>query len=136
MDLESLRAFCLSLPHAGEKTAWESHILFTIAGKMFCISTFEPANPTKMSFKCTPEVFAELCERENVIPAPYMARNHWVSLVEWDALSASELKGHIRESYRLVFERLPKKKQAELTTETRSHGKSKKQTAKRASRKT
>lgn len=115
MNLESLRAFCLSLPHAGEKTAWESHILFTIADKMFCISTFEPTNPTKMSFKCTPEVFAELCEREDVVPAPYMARNHWVSLVEWDALPASELKGHLRESYRLVFERLPKKKQAELS---------------------
>ncbi|MEO8724516.1 MAG: MmcQ/YjbR family DNA-binding protein [Acidobacteriaceae bacterium] len=126
MTLESLRAFCLSLPHAGEKTAWESHILFTIADKMFCISTFEPANPTKMTFKCAPELFAELCERENVIPAPYIARNHWVSLTEWDALPAAEIKESIRESYRLVFERLPKKKQLELATAARSNGEKKK----------
>lgn len=126
MTLESLRAFCLSLPHAGEKTAWESHILSTIADKMFCISTFEPANPTKMTFKCPPELFAELCERENVIPAPYMARNHWVSLTEWDALPAAEIKECIRESYRLVFERLPKKKQLELATAARSNGEKKK----------
>jgi predicted DNA-binding protein (MmcQ/YjbR family) len=93
---------------------WGDHILFTIGGKMFCISTVEPTNPTKMSFKCVPDVFAELVEHEAVIPAPYMARNFWVSLTEWDALPAAELKQHLRNSYQSVLEKLPKRIQQEL----------------------
>jgi predicted DNA-binding protein (MmcQ/YjbR family) len=43
--------------------------------------------PTKLSFKCTPEKFSELVEQEGIIPAPYVARYHWVALEDLDALS-------------------------------------------------
>ena len=109
MNLDTLRAFCLSLPHVGEKMQWGDHILFTIGGKMFCISTVEPTSPTKLSFKCTPDTFAELVERPDIIPAPYMARNYWVSLTEWDAIPTPELRTLIRDSYNLVASKLPKK---------------------------
>jgi len=115
MTLESIRAFCLSLPHTDEKEAWDVHILFRVADKMFCISTLEPTNDSKLSFKCSPEDFAELIERENIVPAPYMARNNWVSLLEWDALPASELKQYLRRSYDLIVSKLPKKTQAQIT---------------------
>jgi predicted DNA-binding protein (MmcQ/YjbR family) len=118
MHLEELRAFCLSLPHTQEKMQWGDHILFTIGGKMFCISTVEPTNDTKMSFKCVPDVFVELVERDAVIPAPYMARNFWVSLEKWDALPATELKQLLRNSYQLVLEKLPKRVQQELGVST------------------
>ena len=70
--------------------------------------------PQRISFKCTPENFAELCERPGIIPAPYMARAQWVSLERLTALSDAELRESISESYRLVWERLPKKRRAEL----------------------
>jgi predicted DNA-binding protein (MmcQ/YjbR family) len=70
--------------------------------------------PTKIAFKCTPERFSELVEIEGVIPAPYMARNHWVALVEIEALRQSEIKTLIRDSYQLVIAKLPKKTQAAL----------------------
>src|ERR1041384_2070201 len=114
--IDSVRAFCLSLPHATEGVQWEHDLLFRIAGKMFCVANLEPGlSPTKIAFKCTPEKFAELIEVEGIIPAPYMARNHWVALIEMDALRQPEIKELIQNSYRLVLEKLPRKKQAELS---------------------
>src|SRR6266699_3514342 len=72
----------------------------------------------KIAFKCSPEKFAELVEIEGIIPAPYMARNYWVAMIEMDALRQPEIKELIQNSYRLVLEKLPKKKQAELIAKT------------------
>ncbi len=111
-----VRAFCLSLPHATEDVQWEHNLLFRISGKMFCIANLEPGiSRTKIAFKCTPEKFAELVEIEGIIPAPYMARNHWVAMIEIDALRQSEVKELIRSSYQLILEKLPKKTQAGLS---------------------
>lgn len=105
-----LRAFCLALPHATEDVQWEHNLLFRIAGKMFCIANLEPAlSPTRFCFKCTPEKFAELVEIEGIIPAPYMARNHWVAIIDLEALRQPELKELISHSYQLILEKLPKK---------------------------
>jgi predicted DNA-binding protein (MmcQ/YjbR family) len=115
--IDWVRAVCLSLPHATEDVQWEHNLLFRIAGKMFCIANLEPGlSPTKMAFKCTPEKFAELVEVEGIIPAPYMARNHWVAMIDMDALRQPELKDLIQGSYQLVMEKLPKKTQAGLGT--------------------
>ena len=115
--IDSVRAFCLSLPHATEDVQWEHDLLFRIAGKMFCVANLEPAmSPTRIAFKCTPEKFAELVEVEGIIPAPYMARNHWVALLEIDVLRQTELQELIQNSYQLVMEKLPKKTQAGLGT--------------------
>jgi predicted DNA-binding protein (MmcQ/YjbR family) len=113
--IDWVRVFCLSLPHATEDVQWEHDLLFRIAGKMFCVANLEPSmSRTKIAFKCTPEKFAELAEVEGIIPAPYMARNNWVAMVEVDALRQPEIKELIRESYQMILEKLPKKKQAEL----------------------
>ncbi|HEY6251442.1 MAG TPA: MmcQ/YjbR family DNA-binding protein [Candidatus Angelobacter sp.] len=112
--IDRVREFCLSLPHTTEDIQWESHLLFRIAKKMYCIVSLEPQSPTKMSLKCTPEKFAELVEVDGIIPAPYMARNHWVAFVDLNALRQNEIRDLIRNSYQLVFERLPKKLQLKL----------------------
>lgn len=113
--LDWVRAFCLSLPHATEGVQWEHDLLFRIAGKMFCVANLEPGmSPTKIAFKCTPEKFAELVEIEGIIPAPYMARNHWVAMLDIDALRQPEIKELIQESYQMILEKLPKKTQADL----------------------
>jgi len=110
-----VRACCLALPHATEDVQWEHNLLFRIAGKMFCIANLEPGiSPTKIAFKCTPEKFAELVEMEGIIPAPYMARNHWVAMIEMDALRPPEIKELIQASYQMILEKLPKSKQTAL----------------------
>jgi predicted DNA-binding protein (MmcQ/YjbR family) len=124
--IDWIRSFCLSLPHATEDVQWEHNLLFRIAGKMFCVANLEPAvSPTKLSFKCTPEKFAELVEIEGIIPAPYMARNHWVAILALDALRRPELEELVRNSYQLVREKLPKKTLAELDARPGKAGKAK-----------
>jgi predicted DNA-binding protein (MmcQ/YjbR family) len=44
-----------------------------------------------------------------------MARNHWVAMTDMKALRQPEMKELIRISYQLVFEKLPKKMQVELS---------------------
>jgi len=69
------------------------------------------------SFKCTPEEFAELIEREGITPAAYMARNHWVTLENFDVLPRAELNRLIHDSYRMVTAKLPKKVKTQLGLE-------------------
>jgi predicted DNA-binding protein (MmcQ/YjbR family) len=113
--IDWVRTFCLSLPHTTEKIQWTHDLLFCVGGKMYCVVNLEPGlSPTKVALKCTPERFAELIEIEGIIPAPYLARNHWVAFTQMDALRQPEIKELIRTSYQLVFGKLPKKLQAQL----------------------
>jgi predicted DNA-binding protein (MmcQ/YjbR family) len=114
--IDWLRDFCLALPGSTEDIQWEDNLLFRVAKKIYCLAPLEPQATVKLSLKCTPEKFAELVEVEGIIPAPYMARNHWVALVEMNALRRDELQELIENSYRLVVEKLPKKMQAELNS--------------------
>jgi predicted DNA-binding protein (MmcQ/YjbR family) len=117
MNTDFIRAHCLSLPHATEHIQWGDDLIFKIAGKMFAGAPLSPAR-IALSFKCTPEEFAELIERPGVIPAPYMARAYWVALEKHDALPAAEIKRRLTRSYELVFAKLPKKTQLELSPST------------------
>ena len=119
--IDWLREFCLGLPHTTEDVQWGNDLLFRIAGKIFCTTPLEPSAPVKICFKCTPEKFAELVEIEGIIPAPYMARNHWVAMVEIHALRQAEIKELVRNSYQLVFGRLPKRLQGELSQPAAKH---------------
>ncbi|PYU82209.1 MAG: hypothetical protein DMG50_13005 [Acidobacteria bacterium] len=108
MNVDWLRELCLSFPGATEQIQWGSDLLFKVGGKMFVATPLEPA-PVCLSFKASPEHFAELTERPSVIPAPYLARAQWVALQAWDALPDDELARLLRDSYDMVFARLPKK---------------------------
>ena len=112
MNLDSIREYCLSLPHATENIQWGNDLIFKIGGKIFAGMALEP--PHSLAFKCTPGKFDELIELDGIIPAPYMARNKWVMLERLDALSGSEIKQLIKSSYEMVFSKLTKKAQAEL----------------------
>ena len=108
MNVDWLREICLSFAGATEQIQWGSDLLFKIGGKMFALTPLEPA-PVCLSFKASPENFAELTERPNIIPAPYLARAQWVALETRDALPAEELARLLRDSYEMVFAKLPRK---------------------------
>ena len=113
MNIESVRKYCMSLPHSTETVQWGNDLVFKIAGKMFAVVVLEPAK-VWLAFKCTPEEFAELVERPGIIPAPYSARYYWIALETEDALTVPELKRLLLRSYDLVLEKLPKKTRATL----------------------
>jgi predicted DNA-binding protein (MmcQ/YjbR family) len=109
MDIESVRQYCLSLPHVTEGVQWENDLLMRIGNKMFCVLSLEPESDHCMSLKCTPEKFAELVEQEGIMPAPYVARYHWVALSRFDVLPERELKSLLNTAYELIRDKLPKK---------------------------
>src|SRR6187401_2186776 len=114
MTLEGIRKLCLSLPNATEQIQWGKDLVFKIGGKMFCVACTEPVAPPKVaiSFKCDDETFAELVERDGVIPAPYLARAKWVALQQFDTLAASQLLPLITRAFEIVSAKLPKKRAA------------------------
>ena len=128
MDIDAIRQHCLALPFTTENVQWGADLCFKVAGKLFAVAPLELA-PVRLSFKCTPEIFVELCERPGIIPAPYMARAQWVALQSLSAVPDDELRALIAESYRLVWERLPKKRREELASSAESGSKRKPNTA-------
>jgi predicted DNA-binding protein (MmcQ/YjbR family) len=129
MNVEDLHKYCLSFPDATENLQWGDDLCFKIRGKIFTILTLT-AVPQKLCFKCTPETFAELIEREDIHPAPYVGRYKWVMLERLDALSAGELKDLIRQSYEMVAAKAPGKGRSTKVSKT-----AKKKTSKSAARK-
>jgi len=108
MNVEQLRKYCLSLPGATADIKWGADLCFSVGAKMFCVTGADSAEGG-MSFKCTPEKFDELIEREGIDPAAYVGRYKWVHVAKSDTVPAAELKDLIKTSYQLVFDKLPPK---------------------------
>ena len=111
MRLDAVREFCRALPGATEDVKWGNDLVFSIGGKMFAVVCLEP--PHQMSFKCTPEAFAELIEREGIIPAPYLARAMWVQERELgEVLERRAREDLLATAYELVRAKLPRRRNA------------------------
>ena len=107
MHVDEIRNYCLAFPEATENLQWGDDLCFKIRGKMFAVVALT-AVPQRLCFKCTPERFAELTEREDIHPAPYVGRYSWVILDRLDALHDDELEDLIRQSYEMVAAKAPK----------------------------
>ena len=101
MNVDFVRGYCLSFPQARENLQWGETICFKVDGKIFGTMSLASVPPT-LCFKCAPEKFAELCERDGIRPAPYVGRYKWVLLERLDVLGTKELEDLIRESYAMV----------------------------------
>jgi len=115
MNIEELRAFCLSLKGTTEDIKWEHDLCFSIGGKMYCVTGADGESGT--SFKCSDDDFLSLQERDGIVPAPYMARNKWVMVERSAALSKSEWKHFVGQSYRMIASKLTNKAKRELGLE-------------------
>lgn len=107
MNLDWVRELCLSLPHATEQIQWGDNLVFKVGGKIFAVAALEPARHC-LSLKCSDDDFAELIERPGIVPAPYLARAHWVALESEHPLTEAELERLLRQAHALVFAKLPK----------------------------
>jgi predicted DNA-binding protein (MmcQ/YjbR family) len=107
MNVDSIRAYCLSFSDATEKLQWGDALCFKVRAKMFAVLGLDRV---RLTFKCSPETFAELVEREGIHPAPYVGRYHWVMLDRLDLLGREELRNLIGQSYEMVAANAPKSK--------------------------
>ena len=109
MDAEQARGFLLSLPHVSEAAQFGG-ILFwlgdkAIGGRMFALMNPE-GQGLRISFPAGAEHAAELLEREGLVPAPYMARIHWVAAERWGALRNREWIEELTAAHALTFAKL------------------------------
>jgi len=107
MNIDDIRKFCLAFSGSAENLQWGDDLCFKVRGKIFAIVSLDVP---RLCFKCTPEIFSELIERENIAPAPYVGRYKWVMLDRLDALGSDEMKQCIRQSYEMVEAKAPKSK--------------------------
>jgi predicted DNA-binding protein (MmcQ/YjbR family) len=128
MDVERVRAFVLTLPHAMETMQWGDNLVFwvgdkAIGGKMFCLLNLEAGDHGVISYPAGPERYAELLEREGVGPAPYMARIYWVAVAQWSALRNSEWESELRAAHAITFTKLPRRTREVLAMPERERAK-------------
>jgi predicted DNA-binding protein (MmcQ/YjbR family) len=107
MKIDAIRKYCLGFPEATENLQWADDLCFKVRGKIFATVALT-AVPQKLCFKCAPVTFAELVEREDIHPAPYVGRYKWVILDRLDALRHEELEDLIRQSYDMVAAKAPR----------------------------
>jgi len=106
MNVDEIRKYCLAFPEATENLQWGDDLCFKISGKIFAIVGLDSR---QLCFKCVPETFAELIEREGIRPAPYVGRYKWVMLDRLDVLRRDELEDLVRQSYEMVAAKAPRK---------------------------
>lgn len=112
MRIDDLESFCMSLPAVTEDVKWDNDLVFSVGGKMFCVTSLEP--PLKISFKVPDHDFDELSSRDGFMPAPYLARAKWVLATQPEKLKKKEWEFLVRQSYELVKMKLTRKARKDL----------------------
>ena len=107
MTLEDLRNICISLPHATEDIKYGTDLCFSVGNKIFCGTRAE--GPFRTGIKCNESDFADLVERDGIVPMPRLSTTGWIRIEKATALTAHEWKFYIKKSYDLVIGGLPKK---------------------------
>jgi predicted DNA-binding protein (MmcQ/YjbR family) len=113
MGIDWLREFCLSLAHTTEHIQWQDDLVFKVGGKMYAVARLEPG-ALWISLKCSDDDFVELVERPGIIPAPYLARAHWIAIESENTVARTEMEQLLIRAHAIVFGKLPKKTQASL----------------------
>ncbi len=114
LTAKQLEQWCGRWPGVTRDIKWGGDLVFSVGGKMFVVTPLDGAEGGRLSFKVEDERFLELTDQPGIIPAPYMARAHWISVIEPQRFATSELEAFIRQAYTLVRAKLTKKLQAEL----------------------
>lgn len=109
-----LEALCGHWPGVTRDIKWGADLVLSVGGKMFAVTPSDGSEGGRLSFKVSDERFLELTDQPGIIPAPYMARAHWISITEPQRFRTAELEAFIRAAHVLVRAKLTKKLQTEL----------------------
>jgi predicted DNA-binding protein (MmcQ/YjbR family) len=109
-----LQALCGHWPGVTRDTKWGVDMVFSVGGKMFAVMPSDGSEGGRLSFKVDDDRFLALTDQAGIIPAPYLARAHWISITEPQRFATAELAAYILDAYTLIRAKLTKKLQAEL----------------------
>jgi predicted DNA-binding protein (MmcQ/YjbR family) len=111
MDVDQLKAFCMSLPGASahEHDAPANILVYSVGGKRFAHFKTSAPEQWRFSFKVPAERFLELTDMPGVKPARWLGRYHWVTVVDVRRFPAAMLRDGVRWSYGEALRKLPRK---------------------------
>jgi predicted DNA-binding protein (MmcQ/YjbR family) len=104
MDIEELRAYCLSKPDAEEALPFgPDTLVFKVKNKLFLLVGLDN-HPLRFNVKCNPDRAIELREEypDHVLPGFHMNKKHWNTVVVDGIIPGRMLKEFIDHSYELV----------------------------------
>ncbi len=134
MNLCELSDYCCSLP--GVRTQESEHpgniYRFLVDKKLFAYYKTSEPQRGRFSIRVDPERYWELTDQNNYLfksydpnnsyapypiqPARYMARFHWITLIEVNAIPEEWLQNWVLGSYHQAVSQLSKKRQREINS--------------------
>jgi predicted DNA-binding protein (MmcQ/YjbR family) len=115
MNIEEIRAYCLSKPRVSEGFPFdEDTLVFKVCDKIFALMSLEKA---RLNIKTDPDKAIAMREQYAAVVEPYhMHKKMWNSILVNEGVPEELLRSWIDESYNLVVEKLPKIKQRQTRT--------------------
>ena len=116
MDTKQLKAFCARLPGASAQLhdAPANILVYNVGGKRFAHFKTSQPEQWRFSIKVSSERFLELTDIPGIKPARWLARFHWVTIVDVRSVPADYLRELVEWSYRKALGSLSKARRAEL----------------------
>ena len=116
MDVAGLRTHCAGLPGAAAKEYGPpgNVLVYAVGGKQFAYFKLSDPEKWRFSIRVTPERFLELTDVPGIKPARYMARFHWVTIVDVRSVPEAYLKELVAWSYSKALGSLSKAQQARV----------------------
>ena len=113
MNIEEIRDYCVSLKAVTESFPFdETTLVFKVMNKMFCLLGLDDF---RISLKNDPDKNIDLrAHFLAIIPGYHMNKEHWNTISLDGSVPSKLIVEMIDESYRLIVESLPKKKQEEF----------------------
>lgn len=109
MNIEEIRAYCISKAHVTESFPFdESTLVFKVHNKMFALVDID--DKEFINLKCDPDRALRLREEfTEITPGYHMNKRLWNSVSITGFLSDDFIKELIDHSYELIWESLPRK---------------------------
>ncbi|MEH6626490.1 MAG: MmcQ/YjbR family DNA-binding protein [Motiliproteus sp.] len=120
MELTQLSDYCCSLPAVTTAEIGTPGNIFRFKVDKQTFAYYKTSDPQRgrFSLRVDAERFWELTDQENtpypIQPARYMARFHWITIIDVAAIPESWLQDWLLGSYRQALSRLSKKRQRQL----------------------
>ena len=119
MNSADVKKYCSSYSSVtSERAGPPSNVLtYSVGGKQFAYFKTSAPEKWRFSIRTTPARFLELTGVPGIKPARYMARFHWVTIVDVRTVPADYLQELIDWSYNKALASLPKQQQSVIAGE-------------------
>ncbi|MGE6514696.1 MmcQ/YjbR family DNA-binding protein [Lysinibacillus sphaericus] len=119
MDKDMIHSYSMKLTGTTHdyKEEWGAH-RYQIGDKLYAMIGGNATGKPVLTLKCEPNRAEELRETyEDIIPGYYMNKTHWNSIYMNSNIPMDVVENLIQHSYGLVFDKLTKKVQQQITSQ-------------------